>query len=80
MKRIYLNNNQPVLVDDDDYEWLMRWEWYAYYMPDGREGAARDVMLNDGSIETLFMHEAIYFRMMNELPNAASSGTDAGCR
>ena len=70
MKRIPLTRGLFTTVDDEDYEWLMQWKWHAFYLPDGRMYAARDVMRDDGSIETLFMHEVIYFRMMSERPNA----------
>jgi len=34
MKEIPLGNGQNAKVDDEDYEWLNRYSWYAYYDPE----------------------------------------------
>ncbi len=31
MKKIPLGNGLNAEVDDEDYEWLSQYEWYAYY-------------------------------------------------
>jgi hypothetical protein len=31
MKYIPLGGGQNAMVDDEDYEWLSRYRWYAYY-------------------------------------------------
>jgi len=33
MKYIPLNDGQNAMVDDEDYEWLIRYKWYAYHDP-----------------------------------------------
>ena len=30
MKKIYLTQKQHTLVDDEDYDFLMQWNWYAH--------------------------------------------------
>ena len=32
MKEIPLGNGLNAKVDDEDYEWLSRYSWYAYYV------------------------------------------------
>jgi len=36
MKKIPLGNGQNAIVDDEDYGWLSRYEWYACYDPKRR--------------------------------------------
>ena len=33
MKEIPLDNGQKAIVDDEDYEWLSQYKWYAHYDP-----------------------------------------------
>ncbi len=43
MKEIPLDNGQFAKVDDEDYEWLSQYKWYAYYDPQrGQTYAAHD--------------------------------------
>jgi hypothetical protein len=43
MKEIPLSNGLTAKVDDEDYEWLSRYNWYAYYDPQrGKTYAAYD--------------------------------------
>jgi len=43
MKEIPLGNGQNAQVDDEDYEWLSRYRWYAYYdQKSGQTYAATD--------------------------------------
>lgn len=43
MKEIPLGNGLNAKVDDEDYEWLRRYKWYAYYDPEqGHTYAACD--------------------------------------
>jgi len=58
MKKIELTKNKVALVDDEDYEFLNRWKWYAakggqtYY-------ARRNTQYSDGKQHTLFMHRLL---------------------
>jgi hypothetical protein len=56
MKEISLGNGLKAQVDDEDYEWLSRYRWYAYY--DGQRGrtyAATDTPTG----RRVFMHDVI---------------------
>jgi hypothetical protein len=56
MKEISLGNGQNAIVDDGDYGWLSRYEWYAYYDPKRRTTyAAHDTP----SGRRVFMHNVI---------------------
>jgi len=56
MKEIPLSNGQFAKVDDQDYEWLSHYNWYAYYDPQrGITYAAHDTP----SGRRVFMHDVI---------------------
>ena len=56
MKEIPLGNGQSAKVDDEDYEWLSRYNWYAYHDPErGKTYAAHDTP----SGRRVFMHDVI---------------------
>jgi hypothetical protein len=58
MREIFLTRNQVALIDDDDYEWLMRWKWHVakggntFY-------AVRQIHLVNGKRGTVLMHRQI---------------------
>jgi len=56
MKEIPLDDGQKAQVDDEDYERLVRFTWYAYYDPkSGKTYAATDTP----SGRRVFMHDVI---------------------
>lgn len=56
MKLIPLTNGQNTMVDDEDYEWLSQYTWYACYDPKrGDIYAAIDTATG----RRVFMDEAI---------------------
>jgi len=56
MKEIPLRNGQNAKVDDEHYEYLSRYSWYAYYDPEkAMTYAAHDTP--DG--RRVFMHDVI---------------------
>ena len=56
MKEIPLGNGQSAKVDDEDYEKLACYKWYAYYDPErGRTYAAHDTP----SGRRVLMHDVI---------------------
>jgi len=56
MKEIPLGNGLNAKVDDEDYEWLSRYSWYAYHDPQrGMTYAAHDTP----SGRRVLMHDVI---------------------
>ncbi len=63
MKEIPLDNGQSAIVDDEDYEWLSAYSWYAYYdsarqmtyaahdRPDGKRVFMHDVIMGFDTLE-----------------------------
>jgi len=56
MKEIPLDNGQSAKVDDEDYEWLSQYKWYAYDDPkSGMTYAAHDTPTG----RRVLMHDVI---------------------
>jgi hypothetical protein len=56
MKEIPLTNGLKAKVDDEDYEWLSRYTWYAYFDPKRKQTyAAHDTPTG----RRVFMHDVI---------------------
>jgi len=61
MRKIKLTKNQYALVDNDDYDFINKWKWYAMKQPNTYY-ACRDVRRR-GKKRTLWMH-----RLINKTP------------
>lgn len=60
MKTIELTQNQAALVDDEDFEWLSRWKWYALWDNCTKSFyAARTAPRPDGKRRHVYMHRSI---------------------
>jgi len=60
MKKIPLTKGKYALVDDEDYEELNKYNWYAFRSKlEDSYYAARRILLNDGRSRTIFMHRII---------------------
>ena len=57
MKRIPSTRGKFALVDDEDYEWLMQWKWYA--QRGGSTFYAARTVCNDGPRHLIYMHRII---------------------
>lgn len=58
MKLIPLNHGYFAKVDDDDFEWLSKWRWYA--VKGGKTVyAARGIVKDDGKSSVMQMHRQI---------------------
>lgn len=65
MKEIRLTQNQVALIDDDDYEFLSQWKWFAI-KSDKTFYAVRTVF-NKGNFTRLQMHNIIWERHYGEV-------------
>lgn len=60
MRKIRLTQGQFALVDDEDYEWLSRWNWFAQLSPDaGYYTAERAETLPNGKRRKVRMSRLI---------------------
>lgn len=60
MRRISLANNAGiVLVDDEDYEMLRLYKWYALFTNSGNYYAYRNVVTGQRNNQKVFMHRQI---------------------
>ena len=59
-----VNSPKKATVDDDDYEWLMKYEWFLDISSTGREYAATII---DGKKH--FMHDMIVERALSRQPS-----------
>ena len=60
MKTIELTRGQVAIVDDEDYEWLNQWKWFAQYTPHTRTYyAARNTPKGKGKQTVLIMARVI---------------------
>ena len=60
MKKITLSRGLFALVDDEDYEFLNQWKWYASYNKGTKSFyVVRNITLSDGTRKSLRMHRLI---------------------
>ena len=77
MREIQLTQGQVALVDDDQYEYLNQWKWYAH---EGTKTfyAARQSLKVNGKQHAIFMHHIVagYPPMGFETDHRSGRGTD----
>jgi len=56
MKEIELTQGQVAIVDDDDYEYLSQWKWFAHFRKNSRKFVAET---SDGRNVHILMHRMI---------------------
>ena len=59
MKEISLSQGEAVLVDDEDFEWLMQWKWYAFKCCNTFYAVRNKSIKYDGKRGLVYMHIAI---------------------
>ena len=58
-KEIELTQGKVALVDDEDYEWLNKWEWYVHSKYGNYWYAKRTKQKESGKRQDVFMHREI---------------------
>lgn len=59
MKKVPLTQGQFALVDDEDYEWLMQWKWFAMKTPHGFVAVRNRGSWDEPGTATIYMHREI---------------------
>ena len=79
MREIQLTQGQVALVDDEDFEWLNQWKWFAYASKTRKVFyAARQLPRVNGKQFTFYMHHEIIGRPPKgfEVDHRNGRGTD----
>lgn len=58
MQSIKLTRGYEVVVNDEDFEWLNQWKWFAF-ATQGKVYAARSIRINSKQARTIYMHRVI---------------------
>ena len=66
MKTISLTRGYVTIVDDDDYDFLMQWKWYAHHRRQGKFYASRSDYVGYRKTVVVSMH-----RVINKTPDGA---------
>jgi len=75
MKEIQLTKGYVALVDDEDYEWLMQFKWYAVIKRNGNAYAARSLAWKNGKRGFEYMHRVIMKANDNEFVDHRDGNT-----
>lgn len=59
MQKIPLTQGKFAFVDDEDYERLVYWKWFAYQAPTGQWYARRNATSKDGKRCIVHMHRCV---------------------
>jgi HNH endonuclease/AP2 domain len=59
MKRIKLTQGQYTIVDDEHYDYLMQWKWWAHWFPQMQQFYAERGKHIDGKLKTFSMHRVL---------------------
>jgi len=59
MREIHLTRGQSTIVDDEDYDSLIQWKWFAHLNPSNSFYATRSSPRNPGPRGLIWMHRVI---------------------
>lgn len=80
MKTIELTQGQVTLVDDEDYEWLNQWKWYANKAPYGFYAMRHSLKIEGRPRDDISMHRIIIMAQKGEQVDHKDGNRLNNCR
>jgi len=80
MKEIQLTKGYVALVDDEDFEWLSKFKWYATLQKSGRVSAVRNLLMPCGNRKKQYMHRDLMNAPLDKFVDHIDGNALNNCR